>query len=199
MISLLTARRGARSAQHRVGATVSGGAGPLLVALAYLLAVPRLSAISPEQVSAHLIAPYAVIGGIGGSVLIAALAQRAERRSTAGTATRTPVVETTPPPAPTEPNAPTEPGASGGVESSASGRGRRATSGRGRRPVTTPEDAATAAGGGSPGGETVGATGPRVPAPRVSEEEQREPAGADQDVAPTKGEGRRGRSPRRSD
>ncbi|MFI7606924.1 hypothetical protein ACIBTV_17530 [Micromonospora sp. NPDC049366] len=206
VISVLTARRGARSARHRVGATVSGGAGPLLVALAYLLAVPRLSAISPEQVSAHLIAPYAVIGGIGGSVLIAALAQRADRRSTAATATRTPVVEAAPPPAPTERAAPTEPGtptelgASGGVEPVASGRARRATSGRARRPVTTPEDAATAAdGSGSPSGETVGVTGPRVPAPRVGEQEQREPAGADQDVTPTKGEGRRTRSPRRSD
>ncbi|MFI7519353.1 hypothetical protein [Micromonospora globbae] len=86
VIGLLAVRRGARSAEQRIGAAASGAAGPLLVAVAYLLAVPRLSAISPEQVSAHLIAPYAVIVGIGGSVLVAALAQRAERRAAARSA-----------------------------------------------------------------------------------------------------------------
>ncbi|WP_199523729.1 hypothetical protein [Micromonospora craterilacus] len=80
LIGTLAARRGVREAGRRVGATASGAAGPLLVAVAYFLAVPRLTAISPEQVSAHLIAPYAVIVGIGGSVLVAALAQRAARR-----------------------------------------------------------------------------------------------------------------------
>ncbi|WP_433530804.1 hypothetical protein ACQPYA_01295 [Micromonospora sp. CA-263727] len=79
LIGTLAARRGVREAGRRVGATASGAAGPLLVAVAYFLAVPRLTAISPEQVSAHLIAPYAVIVGIGGSVLVAALAQRAAR------------------------------------------------------------------------------------------------------------------------
>ncbi|MGK5737652.1 hypothetical protein [Micromonospora sp. URMC 103] len=80
VIGVLAARRAARAPVHRIGAAASGAAGPLLVAVAYLLAVPRLSAISPEQVSAHLIAPYAVIVGVGGSVLVAALAQRAGRR-----------------------------------------------------------------------------------------------------------------------
>ncbi|WP_431728179.1 hypothetical protein [Verrucosispora sp. TAA-831] len=80
LIGALAARHGVRPAHRRVGATASGAAGPLLVAIAYFLAVPRLTAISPEQVSAHLIAPYAVIVGIGGSVLVAALAQRAARR-----------------------------------------------------------------------------------------------------------------------
>ncbi|MGC5051374.1 hypothetical protein ACLQ2S_07990 [Micromonospora sp. DT48] len=79
IIGALAARSGVRTADRRVGATASGAAGPLLVAIAYFLAVPRLTAISPEQVSAHLIAPYAVIVGIGGSVLLAALAQRSAR------------------------------------------------------------------------------------------------------------------------
>ncbi|MFE9689899.1 hypothetical protein [Micromonospora sp. NPDC005806] len=83
VIGALAARRTARTLERRVGAAASGAAGPILVALAYLLAVPRLAAISPEQVSAHLIAPYAVIAGIGGSALVAALAQRAERRAAA--------------------------------------------------------------------------------------------------------------------
>ncbi|SBT49924.1 hypothetical protein [Micromonospora auratinigra] len=85
LIGMLAARRTARLPQRRIGAAASGAAGPFLVALAYLLAVPRLAAIAPEQVSAHLIAPYAVIAGLGGSVLVAALAQRAELRATTGT------------------------------------------------------------------------------------------------------------------
>ncbi|MFI5834450.1 hypothetical protein ACIA5A_12320 [Micromonospora sp. NPDC051300] len=88
LIGVLAARRATRSPQARVGAAASGAAGPLLVALAYLLAVPRLAGIAAEQLSAHLIAPYAVIAGVGGSVLVAALAQRADRRA----ADRTPTV-----------------------------------------------------------------------------------------------------------
>jgi hypothetical protein len=81
LIGALAARRAARSAEHRLGAAASGGAGPLLVALAYLLAVPGLTALGREQVSAHLVAPYAVVVGFAGSVLAAALAQRAARRA----------------------------------------------------------------------------------------------------------------------
>ncbi|MCZ7426509.1 hypothetical protein O7607_12265 [Micromonospora sp. WMMA1949] len=80
VIGLVAARRAARAPEIRVGAAASGAAGPLLVALAYLLAVPRLAGIAAEQLSAHLIAPYAVIAGVGGSMVVAALAQRAERR-----------------------------------------------------------------------------------------------------------------------
>ncbi|WP_255510087.1 hypothetical protein [Micromonospora sp. AP08] len=81
LIGVLAARGAVRAPERRVGAAASGAAGPLLVALAYLLAVPRLAGIAAEHVSAHLIAPYAVIAGIGGSVLVAALAQRADRRA----------------------------------------------------------------------------------------------------------------------
>ena len=80
MIGALAARRAARPPERRVGAAVSGAAGPLVVAVAYLLAAPRLAGIAAEQVSAHLLAPYAVIAGLAGSVLVTALAQRAERR-----------------------------------------------------------------------------------------------------------------------
>ncbi|GAB3055009.1 hypothetical protein [Micromonospora schwarzwaldensis] len=80
VIGVLAARHATRSPGVRVGAAASGAAGPLLVALAYLLAVPRLAGIAAEQLSAHLIAPYAVIAGVGGSMLMAALAQRADRR-----------------------------------------------------------------------------------------------------------------------
>src|SRR5207237_700508 len=83
VVGALAARAAARSADHRVGAAASGAAGPLLVAVAYLLAVPRLAGIAPEQLSAHLIAPYAVIAGVAGSVLVAALAPRRAPRATA--------------------------------------------------------------------------------------------------------------------
>ncbi|WP_435794658.1 hypothetical protein [Micromonospora sediminicola] len=82
VIGVLAARRAVRPADVRVGAAASGAAGPLLVSIAYLLAVPRLAGIAAEQLSAHLIAPYAVIAGLAGSVLVAALAQRADRRAT---------------------------------------------------------------------------------------------------------------------
>ncbi|MEU8259618.1 hypothetical protein AB0C02_03210 [Micromonospora sp. NPDC048999] len=83
VIGALAARRTAQVPQWRVGTAASGAAGPFLVALAYLLAVPRLGSIAAEQLSAHLIAPYAVIAGVGGSVLVAALAQRTEHRAAA--------------------------------------------------------------------------------------------------------------------
>ncbi|MEV7986297.1 hypothetical protein [Micromonospora sp. NPDC085948] len=79
LIGVLAARRTARSAGHRVGAAASGAAGPLLVALAYLTTLPHWSTLGPAQLSTQLIAPYAVIAGIGGSVLAAVLADRAER------------------------------------------------------------------------------------------------------------------------
>ncbi|MET8352749.1 hypothetical protein [Micromonospora sp. NPDC005206] len=83
LVGALAARRAARSTGHRVGAAASGAAGPLLVALAYLTTLPRWSALGPAQLSTQLIAPYAVIAGVGGSVLVAVLAERANRvRST---------------------------------------------------------------------------------------------------------------------
>ncbi|MDG4790996.1 hypothetical protein O7626_34685 [Micromonospora sp. WMMD1102] len=78
LIGALVARSAARRPATRVGAVVSGIAGPLLVAVAYFVAAPRLVGIRPEQVSAHLMAPYAVVAGLAGSALVAALAQRAE-------------------------------------------------------------------------------------------------------------------------
>ncbi|MGC4808392.1 hypothetical protein [Micromonospora sp. DT233] len=91
LIGALAARRAARSPQHRLGAAASGAAGPLLVALAYLLATPGLADIGRAQVSAHLVAPYAVVAGLAGSMLTAALAQRATARRT-GPAPQTPAL-----------------------------------------------------------------------------------------------------------
>jgi hypothetical protein len=83
VIGALTARGPARDPHRRVGTAVSGVVGPLMVAAAYFLAAPRLVGIRAEQLSAHLIAPYAVLAGLAGSVLVTALAQRADRRAAA--------------------------------------------------------------------------------------------------------------------
>lgn len=83
LIGALAARGAARSGGHRIGAAASGAAGPLLVALAYLTTVPRWVTLGPAQFSTQLIAPYAVIAGVGGSILAAVLAERAGRRRAA--------------------------------------------------------------------------------------------------------------------
>lgn len=85
-IGALAARRAARSPYRRVGATAAGAAGPFLVAVAYLLVAVRLTEIRQAQLSAHLVAPYAVIAGLAGSVLVAALAQRRDAASATTTA-----------------------------------------------------------------------------------------------------------------
>ncbi|MEO3926348.1 hypothetical protein ABGB07_21140 [Micromonosporaceae bacterium B7E4] len=86
LIGALAARSAARRPATRVGAAISGISGPLLVAVAYFVAAPRLVGIRPEQVSAHLMAPYAVVAGLAGSALVAALAQRSETMARQGDA-----------------------------------------------------------------------------------------------------------------
>ncbi|MEU4566067.1 hypothetical protein [Micromonospora sp. NPDC023956] len=83
VIGALTARRAARSTYRRVGAAASGAAGPFLVAVAYLLTLPRLPELRAEQVTAQLVAAYAVVNGLAGSVLVAALAQRRDAATAA--------------------------------------------------------------------------------------------------------------------
>lgn len=81
LIGMFAARSAARRPTARVGTAVSGVSGPLLVAVAYFLAAPGLVGIRSEQLSAHLLAPYAVIAGLAGSALVATLAQRSEART----------------------------------------------------------------------------------------------------------------------
>ncbi|HEX5598256.1 MAG TPA: hypothetical protein VFX61_19910 [Micromonosporaceae bacterium] len=80
VIGVLAARRPARRPEARVGAAASGAVGPLLVAAAYLLVAPQAADLPTSQLSAHLMAPYAALAGLAGSVLVAVLAQRAEGR-----------------------------------------------------------------------------------------------------------------------
>jgi hypothetical protein len=81
---------------------VSGAFGPLVVASAYFLATPKLvGAQADEQLSAFLVAPYAVIAGLAGSVLLAAIWVQREQRTAlrAATAGMSPVTAPDPVPA----------------------------------------------------------------------------------------------------
>jgi hypothetical protein len=63
-----------RRTDGAVGIALSGAIGPLMVAAAYLLTAPRLVGVHANaQISAYLTAPYAVIAGLAGSVLVVVL------------------------------------------------------------------------------------------------------------------------------
>ena len=81
LIGAVAAWPGGRRGDNRVGVAVSGAFGPLVVAAAYFLAAPKLVGVqADEQLSAYLIAPYAVIAGLAGSVLLAGLVTHREQR-----------------------------------------------------------------------------------------------------------------------
>lgn len=81
IIGACTAWPAARRGTHLVGVALSGAAGPALVGAAYLLAAPKLVDVLPQQLSAHLIAPYAIVAGLIGSLLVAlAVMPRRQRR-----------------------------------------------------------------------------------------------------------------------
>jgi len=72
-----------RRGDNRIGVAISGAFGPVLVAAAYFLATPKLVGVqADEQLSAFLVAPYAVLAGLTGSVGLSALrAQREQQRA----------------------------------------------------------------------------------------------------------------------
>jgi hypothetical protein len=72
-----------RRRDSAVGIALSGAVGPLMIAAAYLLTAPRLVGVrATAQISAYLTAPYAVIAGLAGSVLVVVVfANRAARRT----------------------------------------------------------------------------------------------------------------------
>ncbi|MEH1164826.1 hypothetical protein V6V47_05515 [Micromonospora sp. CPCC 205539] len=191
LIGALAARRGARSAGHRVGAAASGAAGPLLVALAYLTTVPRWSALGPAQLSTQLIAPYAVLAGIGGSVLVALLAERADRNRTAGSGATVPAPDARVGATPATEPIPTD---EAEVEPLTPGPRTRSTPDRG----TADADAAPSTTGAGPRVRDT-ATGRRVPLPRTDPDlsDPAQPATdvAADDSAPSN---RRGRSTRKA-
>ncbi|MGC4850843.1 hypothetical protein ACLQ3F_26750 [Micromonospora sp. DT15] len=169
LIGVLAARRSARSGGHRVGAAASGAAGPVLVALAYLTTLPHWSTLGPAQLSTQLIAPYAVIAGIGGSVLAARLGERSERNRPAEQSrpARPSAVprDTVTDPAPVTGTEPAPPVSGATAEPTASTAGASAstvgTTGR-RRKVSVPSQMPRT---GSLPGEATAA--PQVPAPRT--------------------------------
>jgi hypothetical protein len=68
----------ARRSDNRIGVVLSGAAGPLLVAAAYVLTIPALVGVTGNpQASASIIAPYALLAGLAGSgLLVAAISGR---------------------------------------------------------------------------------------------------------------------------
>jgi len=94
VIGVLAAMPAARRGDSRVGVALSGLMGPALFATASVLGAPRLGGAPLEQMSTLLVAPYAVIAGLAGSV-IASVAFGTPRIGTAH-----PVVATASVPAP---------------------------------------------------------------------------------------------------
>lgn len=73
LVGGLTAFPSAGRGYGRLGVAISGAAGPLLVAVAYVLAAPGQDRAPAEQVSAFHTAPVMILAGIAGSVLVAAV------------------------------------------------------------------------------------------------------------------------------
>jgi hypothetical protein len=110
LIGVFAALPADRREDSRVAIAVSGAVGPLLVAAAYFLAAPKLT-LRTEQLSAYLFAPYAVLAGFAGSVLVAALGPMRPRRPkppkpAAVPAIPAPIVRSTITPAGGKPTAP---------------------------------------------------------------------------------------------
>ncbi len=99
VLGALAAWPAQRRGDNKVGVAVSGAFGPLVVAAAYFLATPKLvGAQADEQLSAFLVAPYAVIAGLAGSVMLAAVGAQKEQRAALKAATTAPAA------APVEPD-----------------------------------------------------------------------------------------------
>lgn len=88
VIGLVAAWPAARSGRLGLGTAVSGAVGPLLVAFSFLILAPQLTEAAGPLQSAYLIAPYAVLAGLGGSALTVTLEQgRQNRQERASAAT----------------------------------------------------------------------------------------------------------------
>lgn len=101
VIGVLAAWPAGRRGDNRVGVAISGAAGPVLVAAAYFLAAPGLGE-RDQHLSSFVMAPYAVLAGLAGSVLVAAIgpkgahtANKAARREAAEERTRRSAAEYT--------------------------------------------------------------------------------------------------------
>ncbi|KHD76314.1 hypothetical protein [Actinoplanes utahensis] len=80
LIGLVAAAPAALRGELGLGTAISGAVGPLLVAFSFLTLAPQLTAATGPLQSAYLIAPYAVLAGIGGSALTVGLAKGRQHR-----------------------------------------------------------------------------------------------------------------------
>lgn len=99
-----------RRTDSRVGLALSGAVGPLMTATAYLFSTPRLvgvDAVGP-QLSNYLVAPYAVIAGLVGSMLAVAVGTawttKSGKRQEETTETVSPPPAILPAPRPSQPS-----------------------------------------------------------------------------------------------
>ncbi|MEV6303705.1 Hansenula MRAKII killer toxin-resistant protein 1 [Actinoplanes sp. NPDC051861] len=80
VIGLAASWPAARRGELGLGTAISGAVGPLLVAFSFLLLAPQLTAAMGPLQSAYLIAPYAVLAGLGGSALTVTVEQARRNR-----------------------------------------------------------------------------------------------------------------------
>jgi hypothetical protein len=83
-IGFLAALPAARRGDHPVGVAVSGAAGPVVLAIAYLLTQPDLVAAGAVELSRHLAVPYLALVGLVGSLLAGAVRPRGSGPPAAG-------------------------------------------------------------------------------------------------------------------
>jgi hypothetical protein len=76
VLGVLTSWPAVRRGDLDLGAAASGAAGPVLVAVAFLVLAPRLTGTTGTLESAFLIAPYAVLAGLAGSAVSVAIGRR---------------------------------------------------------------------------------------------------------------------------
>jgi hypothetical protein len=77
VIGVLAGLPAARRGDGPAGVVVSGAVGPLILAVAYLLSQPDLAGADPVDLSRQLMAPYLVLAGLAGSLLVCGLRPRA--------------------------------------------------------------------------------------------------------------------------
>jgi hypothetical protein len=81
VIGALAALPAARRGDHPAGVVISGAAGPVVVAIAYVVAQPDLAGVAAAELSRHLAAPYLVLAGLLGSLLVSGVRPRTARES----------------------------------------------------------------------------------------------------------------------
>jgi hypothetical protein len=78
LFGFLAAYPAGRRGDNRIGVGISGGVGPALVAVAHLLATPSMTDWEPWSV--FMVAPYTVLAGLVGSVIVALIGPKGARK-----------------------------------------------------------------------------------------------------------------------